>query len=495
MTHRFLSRAARSTAFLLVFVTSVHARDWPMWRHDPQRSGSTTHKLPDELHLQWVRTCPPPRMAELADPKLQYDQSLEPIVMGKTLFVGSSSVDTLTALDTETGAVKWVFFAEGPIRFAPVGWKDRIYFVSDDGYLYCLRAADGSLVWKFRGAPTDRKVLGTGRLVSAWPCRGGPVLDEGRIYFAAGVWPFMGTFIYCIDVETGKVIWVNEEEKTGYNRVAPLGYLVVSGGKLIVPCGRSLPAIFDRNTGKLLVTPYVMTCQTNPRWGGSHVFATDEYFYSTVVPDSSGALFDLNTGRVVAVKQGGARRTTYVPPNAIVSNGVLYGDWLSNESLIAIDLKHARVSHKEGKVRYGRKKGAKRVFTVLEAPTLWSYQQWPSLMRYRKMGYPFGCGVKQGSVTRYFYIRNVVAASCLYSGRAGHLFALDISGKKPVPVWKTEVDGIIGSIIAADDRLFVITQSGKMYCYGRAKKSAPKQWPGAARSSSTSNSSRSGKKP
>ena len=60
--------------------------------------------------------------------------------------------------------------------------------------------ADGRLVWKFRGGPTNRNVLRNERLISTWPVRGGPVLLDGTIYFSAGIWPFMGTFIYALDV-------------------------------------------------------------------------------------------------------------------------------------------------------------------------------------------------------------------------------------------------------------------------------------------------------
>jgi outer membrane protein assembly factor BamB len=51
--------------------------------------------------------------------------------------------------------------------------------------------------------PSERKLLGNGRLISTWPVRGGPVVADGRVYFAAGVWPFEGVFVYALDAETG----------------------------------------------------------------------------------------------------------------------------------------------------------------------------------------------------------------------------------------------------------------------------------------------------
>ena len=58
----------------------------------------------------------------------------------------------------------------------------------------CLDLATGRLLWRFQGAPTAEKVLGNGRLISQWPARGGPVVHQGTVYFAAGIWPFMGVF-------------------------------------------------------------------------------------------------------------------------------------------------------------------------------------------------------------------------------------------------------------------------------------------------------------
>src|SRR5205085_5429614 len=98
-----------------------------------------------------------------------FDAAYEPVVLGKLLLVGSSRTDSVTALDTATGAEKWRYYAEGPVRFAPAAWEGRVYFACDDGHLYCLDAGTGRMLWKFRGGPSDRRVLGNGRLISTWP--------------------------------------------------------------------------------------------------------------------------------------------------------------------------------------------------------------------------------------------------------------------------------------------------------------------------------------
>jgi RNA polymerase sigma factor (sigma-70 family) len=186
---------------------SAKAADWPTWRRDASRSGVTQEELPKELHLRWSRCLPAPKIAWPNEPRLQFDVANEPIVMGRLLFVGSSRDGGLRAFDTETGEVRWTFFTEGPIRFAPVAWKGRVSVGSDDGYLYCLDATTGKQLWKVRGAPAERaddRHLGNARLISYWPVRGGPVLHEGTIYFGAGIWASMGVFVKAVDAETGE---------------------------------------------------------------------------------------------------------------------------------------------------------------------------------------------------------------------------------------------------------------------------------------------------
>ena len=60
--------------------------------------------------------------------------------MGKRVFVPSTVNDSVSAYDSETGELQWRFFADGPVRFAPAGHGGRVYFVSDDGHLYCVDA-------------------------------------------------------------------------------------------------------------------------------------------------------------------------------------------------------------------------------------------------------------------------------------------------------------------------------------------------------------------
>ncbi|HUT94049.1 MAG TPA: PQQ-binding-like beta-propeller repeat protein [Thermoguttaceae bacterium] len=266
-----------------------------MWRYDAGRSAASPVELPSPLHLQWKRELAAPRPAFPNDPRLCFDVSYEPVALGKRIFVPSMVTDSVTALDTDTGEPIWTFFADAPVRPAPVAWEDKVAFVSDDGCLYCLSAADGRLLWKFSALAPDRaayKLLGNERLVSRWPARGGPVLAHGTIYFGSGFWPFEGVFVCAVDAATGKPLWVNRDAgfvKDGLldhgtrrdGGLSPQGYLAVIGGRLVVPSGRALPAFFDRKSGEM--EPYTTG------WGGRvalakgcwYVCGTDDYLFQS----------------------------------------------------------------------------------------------------------------------------------------------------------------------------------------------------------------------
>lgn len=273
----------------LLLTLSANAADWPMWRADANRSAASPEELPAELHLQWTRQYSP-RVQVWDDPLnhdlMPYDRVFEPVVMGERVFVGFNDTDKVVALDLRTGKELWAFYTDGPVRFAPVAWQGKVYFTSDDGHLYCVSAEAGALMWKLRGGPSDRKVLGNQRVISAWPARGGPVLRDGRVYFAASIWPFMGTFIYAVDAETGKVAWVNDgtgsqfikqpHNAPSFAGVAPQGSLVATKDILLVPGGRSVPAAFDRHTGEFLHYQLANSGKGN---GGSFVAAGETEYY------------------------------------------------------------------------------------------------------------------------------------------------------------------------------------------------------------------------
>jgi outer membrane protein assembly factor BamB len=268
----------------------AHASDdWPMWRHDAGHSAATSHSLPGQLQPQWSRDFGPREQVwddPLNNDLMPYDRIFEPVVKDGRMFIGFNDSDKVVALNLADGRQLWSYYTDGPVRFPPVAWHDRVIFVSDDGFLHCVNAIDGSPIWKVRGGPSNRKVLGNKRVISAWPARGGPVIADDVVYFAASIWPLMGTFIYAVDPIDGRVIWVNDGTSADYIKqphsapsfagVAPQGTLTVAGDRLLVPGGRSVPAVFDRLTGDLKYFHFNEGGKGN---GGSFVIANRDKFH------------------------------------------------------------------------------------------------------------------------------------------------------------------------------------------------------------------------
>lgn len=261
-----------------------------MWNYDAAQSGKAPTELPDTLHLQWKREFAPPQRAwpqQFDDrDKLEFDLSYAPVVMGESIFVPSMVADRVTAYRIGDGTEIWRHYADGPVRLAPAAWNGKVYFVSDDGCLYCVNAETGERIWRFRAAPSARLTLGNNRVISMWAARGAPVIADGIVYFAAGVWPFMGTFVYALDAESGQVIWENTGDSATWQRqphggaysfagIAPQGYLAVRGDRLVVSGGRSTPALLDRHTGEIL---HLDVFGKGP--GGYRVTTDEEYYYN-----------------------------------------------------------------------------------------------------------------------------------------------------------------------------------------------------------------------
>ena len=145
---------------LIGIVNNGPAEDWATYRGDATRSGYTEETIPNGLTLRWVyRSQHAPRPAWPTSGRIDFDLVFQPIIMGDLVLFGSSVDDQVRAIDAKTGEIRWTFFTGAPVRFAPTGWKDRVFVVSDDGWLYALSLKDGSVRWKHRGGPDRKSVV------------------------------------------------------------------------------------------------------------------------------------------------------------------------------------------------------------------------------------------------------------------------------------------------------------------------------------------------
>ncbi len=419
-----------SLSFLCV-TSLATAGDWPMWRHDAARSGSTPDKLATDLHLQWTRELPAPQPAWPASQfKLQFDAAYQPVVADGRMFVGSTANDTVTAYATQSGDELWRFYTDGPVRFAPVVWNDRAYAVSDDGRLYCLNATSGELVWKYNGAPQRRPIIGNGRLISTWPARGGVVVDDGVAYFASGLWPSMGVFVHAVDATSGERIWINGNTSSlfvthphgadSFGSISPQGALAVSGDNLIVPGGRTLPGVFDRLTGTLKHFTF-----GGKGSGGHQVFVAgpSHIVGNQIMRTDDGA----EMGRIFG---------------SLVADGQIIGTEAGGDAIVVTSVA-GQYQDVEVKDRRGNK-SVRAVFTPKSTKRVT-----PSV---------------PGKVF-------LSAGPLLYAANKGQVVAYDLpralnKDGTVEPVWSATVSGNVAAMLAANDRLFVVTDDARIHCFG-----------------------------
>ncbi|MDA1142776.1 MAG: PQQ-binding-like beta-propeller repeat protein [Planctomycetota bacterium] len=213
---------------------------------------------------------------------MDFDYAPALVIAQGIVCFGSTSDDTVRALDAETGEERWHFIAGGPVRFAPQIENGKVFFASDDGMVYCLDAASGNLFWKFRTAPNEEMLVGNHRMISRWPVRTGVLAADGVVYGVAGVWPAEGIFVYALHADTGEILWCNDT--TGGT---PQGALLADGEVLLVPQGNGRPMAFDRRTGEFLEwrSPNAWTGT-----GGSWLTIADEKLFSFGI-HRAGTLF------------------------------------------------------------------------------------------------------------------------------------------------------------------------------------------------------------
>jgi len=167
--------------------------DWPTYRGNAARSGFVKTTVPaTDLKRAW--------QTELGG------KISAPVIAGGKVFVAAVDRQEVIALDANTGKKLWSFTAGGRVDSAPTIWQGRVLFGCADGYVYCLRATDGALAWRFRAAPEDRRHFAFEQIESVWPVSGSVLVQNDSLYCIAGRSMFLdgGLRMLRLDPKTGK---------------------------------------------------------------------------------------------------------------------------------------------------------------------------------------------------------------------------------------------------------------------------------------------------
>jgi len=189
-------RLQRGKAYGKAKGTSKAARgaDWPTYRHDGRRTGAAAAGIGAKISQQWS--------VKLGG------RLTQPVVAGRRVYVAARDEHTLYAMDMVNGEPLWHFTAGGRIDSAPTLRGDLVMFGCADGYAYCLHSSDGSLVWRFRAAPVDRRIIAFGQPESPWRVHGSILIKNDLAYLTAGRSSYLdgGITVFALDPKTGRVV-------------------------------------------------------------------------------------------------------------------------------------------------------------------------------------------------------------------------------------------------------------------------------------------------
>jgi len=165
---------------------------WPTYRHDPARSGFTKTPVPAALKRAW-RTDLGGKLSSV-------------VIAADKVFVAKVDTHTMYALDANSGKTLWSYTAGGRVDSPPTIYQGRVLFGSADGWIYCLRAFDGTLIWRFRAAPQERRLVSFEQLESPWPVHGSVLVQNDVLYCVAGRSMFLdgGIHLLRLDPKTGR---------------------------------------------------------------------------------------------------------------------------------------------------------------------------------------------------------------------------------------------------------------------------------------------------
>lgn len=437
----------KKTQILTLFlaVASARAEDWPMYMHDPARSGVSGEALSLPLAELWSyvppaplpRAWPDPQPNSYEQPKITFDEATHVALAGDALFFGSPVDNAIHARDAATGTERWTFFTDGPVRLAPAFARigdgpatsavGRIFAGSDDGAVYCLDAADGRIAWRARLFTGSDRIIGAGRLMSLWPVRTDILVDGGVAYCGAGLFPVPGTALVALDAATGKSSWRFTKAPKGVRMLPPMpeGYLVASRENLYVPRGRAAPQVFKRSDGsprEVLQQEVEITKAKGVISGDYGVLIDDLYYLGTqnvlhsYKPDGKHVGYLKDVRQIIAAG-GDYFRLQYRPRR---------GTQDSSTVVAAID---------RAAVDGGQPKEKQPVKAVK-----WTY-----------VGQNFD--------------KIIAAGPHVFVGGSNTVIALDAATGKEL--WRGAVDGAAKGLAAANGRLVVSTDRGRIHVFGK----------------------------
>ena len=283
-------------------VTSTMAGDWPQWR-GPDRNGISNEKLA----VQWPA----------AGPKILWRSSVGTgfssisVTDNRLYTMGNvDDQDTVWCLAVNSGKPLWkhsysatlgaVYYEGGP-GATPTVFSNRVYTIGKWGRVFCFDAIQGTVLWEHNLALDGIKS-------NRWGFAGSPLIWKNLLLLNAGT---TGT---ALDLNTGRIVWSNGTEPTGY--ASPTLFRANGLECVLIFAAKHLVAL-DPSTGKELWRfPWETGYDTN---NSDPLIHQGRIFVSSY---SAGcALIEIKDGQPAVVYRSKALHNN-------LSSGIVFGDFL-----------------------------------------------------------------------------------------------------------------------------------------------------------------------
>ncbi len=460
-----------------------HAEDWPVFRHDNERSGKASTRVPHELRQVWKTTLGGKLTA--------------PVVARGRIYISETGAHTVHALDAADGDLVWSYTADGRVDSPPTVHNNTVLFGSADGWVYCLREEDGALVWRYRGAPEERAIVVRGQLESAWPIHGSVLVENDVAVVAAGRSSYVDggihitrlnpgtgetlseTVVNSLDPETGKQPPGGVDLRGVLNDV-----LAASNGSVYM---RHLKLDFETGDDLAIGPPHLfapMGFLDDAWWHRSYWLFGSDPVCMPARNESGWAIWSrvgnmVPSGRILALGDDtvfGYGRNKYPHGGAgQFRGGERYHLFSAEKKMKPLP------SHKEDQhLRYARS-GAK--LGLRNTPTLelfnyrWSVEV-PVFAKALVLAddtlFLAGPPEPQGAKTGGLDVDSPSNIEAAYLGKLGaSLHVVSAKDGRPLAEYKLDSPPVFDGMIAARKRVFLALEDGSLACYGKQTVAAP----------------------
>ena len=421
--------------------------DWPTFKHDPARSGYTPTAVPAELKLVWEK-----ELTRRAGGPLEEDWNASPsfgdpltgpVVANEKIFIALPETHQVVALDENSGRVVWSYTAGGRIDSPPTTHEGLCLFGSHDGWVYCLRASGGELIWRFRAAPEEKRIAVFGQLESPWPVPGSVLVVDDLAYFAAGrnSGADGGMRVFALEPETGKVVW-EEKIVAGRGGHQAMSDVMVSDSKFVYLTATPGLLKFDLKTGK---KEYVARSRYLGRGKGSVKLGEPDpqFLIGTQLGILDGAWRRI--GSSLRPRKGGERKSTYGSMNALMfvfNRSRVCGYHVSSGKWKKLDVHRSNFM--------GRR--------LVEGKFVKDDKGW-------QLKVP-----RPGQFEAILLSGDTLFAAGPVDGitpKEGTLWAISAADGRLLKKHPLPASPVYHGIAAAGGRLYIATQNGKLLCFGR----------------------------